>query len=266
MTYLSGKAKKRKKIIRYTLYGVVFIVLVVLWRPLRSVINPVIEPVFIAYGESKNYLSSIPNFISTYTTSHTTLVAYNKQLEVDIERLENEIAEKDAHINELQLAIGEVGTKDASTVMVLYSYAEDSTRVYSTLLLSKGFKDGVVVGDYVYVRGLQPVCIIKEVYTSTSLCGLLTADGVVTEGVTATASSTPITLTLTGRGGGIYLANVARDTPITVGEKVVLKSNQSMTLGTVTDVLHNNQDTSWRVFVTGAYNPVTSSIYYIFKK
>jgi flavin reductase (DIM6/NTAB) family NADH-FMN oxidoreductase RutF len=53
---------------------------------------------------------------------------------------------------------------------------------------------------------------------------------------------------------------------VAVGDKVVMKSDHSMTLGTVVDVLHNNQDTSWHVFVRGAYNPITSSIFYLRKK
>jgi hypothetical protein len=111
----------------------------------------------------------------------------------------------------------------------------------------------------VYVRGYQAVCIIEEVYNATSRCRLLTASGVTTEGVT---SSSSIAIPLVGRGGH-YLANVARDTPISVGEKVYLRSNPKMVLGTVKQVLDNNQDTSWHIFVEGAYNPVTTSIFYV---
>jgi cell shape-determining protein MreC len=136
---------------------------------------------------------------------------------------------------------------------------KDITSLYSTILLSKGFKDGLDIGEIVTVRGGQAVCTIKEVYTSSSLCLLLTASGVTTEGVT---SSSSITLSLVGRGG-YYLANIVRDTPVTVGETVYLRSDPTMVLGTVKEVSNNDQDTSWHVFVEGVYNPMTSSIFYV---
>jgi hypothetical protein len=136
---------------------------------------------------------------------------------------------------------------------------QDVTRLYSTLVLSKGFKDGVTVGATVYLRGNQAVCMIREVYNSSSLCGLLSASGNTLEGVT---SSSSITLTLVGRGG-YFLSNIARDTPIYVGEKVYLRSDPKMVVGVIKQIANNNQDTSWHAFVEGVYNPLTSSIFYV---
>jgi hypothetical protein len=127
--------------------------------------------------------------------------------------------------------------------------------------LSKGFDEGVSVGDKVFVRGKQIVCTIKEVYSSSALCLLLTGSGVTTEGVT---SSSSVAITLTGRGGH-YLGNIVRDTPVSVGEKVYLQEDPTMLIGEVVEVSNNNQDTSWHVFVRGAYNPITSSVFYVQK-
>jgi hypothetical protein len=60
-----------------------------------------------------------------------------------------------------------------------------------------------------------------------------------------------------------WLADVVRDTPVSVGEIVYMRSNPKVILGTVKEVSNNNQDTSWHIFVEGAYNPVTSSIFYV---
>jgi cell shape-determining protein MreC len=218
------------------------------------------------YASLKKDFGSIPNFFSTYTTSHKTLVEKNKTLEITIENLENEIAEKDGQLKEYKLVASDSTTNTSPSTLVLYPLMTDITRIYSTILLSKGFKDGVEKDAYVYVRGLQPVCIVRSVDTSTSLCELLSAGGIVTDAVIDTSSSTSLSLTLVGRGGGTFVGDVARDTSVVIGDKVFLKSDQSMMLGTVVDVLHNNQDTSWHVFVKGAYNPVTSSIFYLHKK
>lgn len=207
-----------------------------------------------------------PEFIKTHTISNKDLVAKNKDLEVTIERLENDLAEKNALLKEFSVGFSSSSTttekaSGLSRELVLYPIMQDKTKLYSTILLSRGFKDGVEIGNIVYIRGKQAVCVIKEVYTATALCSLLSSANIVTEAVT---SSSSISLDLIGRGGS-FIANIARDTPVSVGETVFLKSDQSMVLGTIVEVANNNQDTSWHVFIRGAYNPITSSLFYMKK-
>jgi cell shape-determining protein MreC len=230
-------------------------------------VYPVLEPLVVRYGFVKKTLGFFPEFVKTNTTTNKSLAEKNKELEVTIERLENELATKNALFKEgspITFSAKMSSTTDVTEPvsfstheLVMYPLMQDRMKLYSTILLSKGFKDGLEVGTIVYVRGLQAVCTIAEVYNGTSLCSLFTKADTTTEGVT----SSSINLDLIGRGG-YFIANVARDTPVSVGDTVYLKSDQSMTLGTVIQVANNNQDTSWHVFVRGAYNPVTSSIFY----
>lgn len=266
MTYLSGNRRKGKGYIGYTLYIGIVAMLIIFWTGFKSFSYVKLEPLIHYYADTKISLQSIPEFFATYTSSRTSLIKKAKTLEITIENLENTIAEKDAKLQELGMSLEELGDRDGS-ILVMYPLVNDITRIYSTLILSKGYKDGVEKDAYVYVRGLQPVCVIKEVYPSSSLCELLSASGVVTEAVVISGVATStITLPLLGRGGGAFLGDVARGTPIAVGDKVALRGDLSMTIGTVVNVLNNNQDTSWRVFVRGVYNPVTSSIFYLRKK
>lgn len=271
MTYLSARPQRKKRIIRGIFYGIMFFVFVFFWPEMQPILYRGIEPLVIKYGATKTGALLIPEFFKTNITSNKVLVAKNKELEVTIERLENELAENNFLSKETVRASSFSETtatsteryslESASRELVLYPLVEDETKIYSSILLSKGFKDGVEVGKMVYIRGQQAVCVIQQVYTSTALCSLLSSAKTVTEAVT---SSSSINLSLLGRGGA-FIADIARDTPVSVGEKVFLKSDQSMVLGTVVEVLHNNQDTSWHVFVRGAYNPVTSSIFYMKK-
>jgi cell shape-determining protein MreC len=263
MTYLSGKAAQKRKTIRYGLYGLVFVLIIIFWTSLKKTVFPIVEPFIISYKSTKVSVGGISEFFITYVTTREVLVKKDKELEIVIERLENELAEKNAKLKELGIA-GEENKQVGNVAIIMYPLVQDITKLYSTILLSKGFKDGVDVGDYIYVRGLQPVCIVQEVYTNTSLCKLLSAGGVETEAV-AEGTST-LAFVLTGRGGGTFIAHVPRDTSISIGESVYLRSDQSMKIGEVTDVIHNNQDTSWHVVVRGMYNPVTSSIFYLHKK
>jgi cell shape-determining protein MreC len=261
MTYLSGKAQQKRKYFQYGIATVIFIAVLFFWPRLRPSLFGVIEPAVLGYSSTKDSVSVFPEFFSTYLVSHKKLVAQQQALELEIETLENTLADKEALLRE---KMNEEDVLASSSVtltyrpIVMYPLMEDVTKIYGTVLLSKGYKDGIVVGTIVYLRGNQAVCSIKEVYSSSSLCQLFTSYGETIEGVT---SSSSITLSLVGRGGH-YLANIARDTPVSKDEVVYLRSNPKMILGKVTQVANNNQDTSWHVFVEGAYNPITSSIFY----
>ncbi len=263
MIYLSGKSRKKRQYISYAVYATLFIVVVLFWSFFKKNIYHILEPSVGGYSQVKDSFSIFPEFVSTYTTSHKTFSERQKTLELEIERLENKLAEKEGTIRELSLITLAVNQEQSTQAppLVLYPLIKDSLGIYSTVLLSKGFKDGIEVNDIVFVRGRQAVCTIKEVYNSSSLCLLLTGDGVTTEGVTASSS---IGLSLTGRGG-YFLGNIVRDTPIAIGEKIYLRNDPAMLLGEVVDVSNNNQDTSWHIFVRGAYNPVTSSVFYVQK-
>lgn len=260
MTYLSGKFQKRKTYRKHIIGGGIFLLIVLFWLPFKKTTYTFLEPVIVQTAHVTSSFSVFPEFFKTYIVSHRTLVARQKELETEVEHLENMLAEKDALLRTLDTSSSQDHeAKDNQVALTAYPLMHDLTKLYSTVLLSKGFKDGVDIGNIVYVHGNQVVCTIKEVYTSTSLCLLLSSSGITTEGVT---SSSSIVLSLVGRGG-YYLANVVRDTPVTVGEKVYLRSNPAMVLGTIKEVTNNNQDTSWHVFIEGAYNPVTSSIFYV---
>lgn len=261
MKYLSDKSKSRRNSYRNAaFFFIACVTFVYFWQQIRATLYPVIEPVVRTYGGTKGAASFVPEFFSTYFSTRGELSAKNSDLEISIERLENQLAEKAGLLREYEaLASGTTTATDAS-VIVMYPVMEDVTKLYSTIILSKGYKDGIEVGGLVYVRGLQPVCEIIEVYDRTSLCELLSKGNRTTEGVTASSS---ITLSLVGNGGGNYIGTTVKGSLVYVGEQVYLRSNPSYTLGTIVKVQEDDQDTGAKVYIRGAYNPVNSSIFYL---
>lgn len=258
MKYHSGKTK-RNKYVNIVLGFIAFGLFIYFWPAFRSVAYPVAEPVMRGYSSTKIFAKIMPSFVTTYFVSHKTLADRNQLLEGEIERLENTLAEHDAYFRE-QLQVAQASSTSSSPVIVLYPIAEDLSKLYSTMLLSKGYRDGIEKGSLVYIRGQQAVCDIVEVYDRTSLCELLSKGGRSTEGVT---SSSTLTLSLIGAGGGNFTAEVPRGTSVSVGEQVYLRSDEKYTLGTIVDVKDEEQATGAKVFVRGMYNPVSSSIFYM---
>jgi cell shape-determining protein MreC len=260
MRYLSDRSKTRRRYINFALGFVAFILFVYYWPAIRTVAYPFAEPVMRGYGSTKNAVTIVPGFVSTYFTTHNRLSDRNSELEMEIERLENQLAEKDATLREEELLLGGEGQNQTSRVVMMYPIAEDVTRLYSTLLLSKGYREGVERASVVYVRGQQAVCEIVEVYDRTSLCELLSKGDRITEAVT---SSSTVTLNLSGVGGGNFIAESPKGTNVLVGETVYLRSDQSFTLGIVVAVKEDEQSTGAKIYIRGAYNPIKSSVFYL---
>lgn len=261
MTYLSDRARARKTYVYYGLLIIIFSLVVYMWPTIHKRLYPYLENITILTSNLKISILNIPSSIGIYFTSRKNLETRNMDLSLSIERLLNELAEKDSILKERGF-LETNGMPITTSSMVMYPVMRDITNIYSTLILSKGFKDGVEENSLVYVYGKQPVCIIKEVYNRTSLCQLLSVSGNTLEGVVASST----VLFLKGVGGGTFVADVPKDTDISLGDVVVLKSDQSMTLGKVANIIQDDQASSWYIYVRGAYNPVTSTVFYVNKR
>jgi hypothetical protein len=251
MTYLSDKKRTRG----YKVYGTFFILLFFLaffWPTIRKFTYTYIESPILIYGSTRSGIVSIPYNVATYFGSKSKLQAENEALMINVERLENELAKKSSP---------QVPSDAGKTALELYPALRDLTGMYSTVVLSKGFKDGIEENDLAYLRGRQPVCVIAEVHDRTSVCKLLAASGNEIEGVTPAGE----TLFLKGNGGGSFIASVPRDSQVFVGDIISLKSDPTMALGTLVSINKDSQATSWEVYVRGNYNPVTSNIFFIDK-
>jgi cell shape-determining protein MreC len=260
MTYRSGRLRKSRIYLNAALGIVAFSLFVYFWPQFRAEAYPLIEPLVRGYGVSKAVSAALPEAVSTYFSSHASLAGRNRELETDVEHLENVIAEKEALLREMNLLSRDVDEEAQVSVIVLYPIAEDISKLYSTILLSKGYKEGIENGSLVYVRGRQSVCEIVEVYDRTSLCELLSRGDRITEGVTGSSS---ITLSMSGEGGGNFLAEAPTGSKVEPGEDVYLRGNPSFKLGTIVSIVRDEQSTGSRIYVRGAYNPVTSSVFYI---
>mgnify|MGYP003393261864 CR=1 FL=1 len=260
MTYLSDRTHKRKTYLWYLLLVILFITLVYAWPSIHKSTYTYFEKTIILFGNAKNYLFDLPSNISVFFVTREELSARSRDLLLTIEQLENKLAEKNELLKELGLLENSDDVVPKKT-LIMHSLMRDFTSVYSSVVLSKGFKDGVEENGLVYIHGRQPVCIIKEVYDRTSLCELLSASGNAVEGIVASST----VLYLKGKGGGAFVADVPKDTGISLGEVVVLKGDPSMILGTVVNIVHNDQASSLYLYVRGGYSPVTSTVFYMSK-
>lgn len=250
---------KKKQTPRFVYFGIAIFSLTVFvfsWTSIRTIIVPVVVPLANAYGVSKTGFGKMISAIDATLVSKKSLVKNNQELSLTVERLENDLALSQAKVRELEdMSTGT--SSSAAPVLVMYPVVTDYSRLYSTVILSKGFKSGVTVGSLVYMRGRHLACTITEVYVNSSLCKLFSAYDETVEGVVG-----GVTVFVKGDGGSSFVADISKDDAIKEGDVVYLKSDPSYALGEVREIRRDEQAAFWKIYIRSYYNPLTSSSFY----
>lgn len=260
MTYLSDKENKRSRNKKIILVVLFLLITTVSWQDIQKVLYPYFEPATFVFDGTKKGIMYLPSNFVSFFKSRLYYDNHINELEENIERLENKIAFYEGEITDWQAKIEHQNVESVSTV-IAHPLIMDLSSVYSTIILSKGFRDGIDEGMIVYVRGMQPVGYISKIHDKTSELFLFSAPKNKVDGVTGDETILP----LIGIGGGNFVANIPKDISINIGDSVYYRSNTKMKLGTVTDIKDDQQDVFVRVYINGAYNPIKSNNFFIDK-
>jgi cell shape-determining protein MreC len=257
MTYhfVRREHTSKKKLLVW--FATVLVLTAFFWPSIRPFVYSHTEPIHHRVFSILHESQVIPDFVYTFFVSRAQLMEQQKNLENKIMDLENDLTY--FRLNETTHASS---STSASKVIVMSSLVKDITNLYGTIIFNKGFEDGVMTDVNVYLAGRGIVCKIKEVYKNSSTCALFSAYGNSVEGIT---SSSSIPLRLEGRGGH-YLANVLRDIQVEVGETVLSRDDQTFIVGTIAEVVRNNQDTFMRILVRPSHNPAIDSRFFVESK
>lgn len=261
MIYLSDRKKQYSRRTRLVILIIFLFILSFFWKQIRVLTYPVVLPVAQVVTNVIDGVFSVPSFFSTYITSHKTSSEKIDSLEKNIELLENKVAGQNSQL-EQYVAKDELQAKGHLATLEVYPIAQDLYFLYSTILISKGFTDGVEEGMIVYTRGYQPVGTVTQVYRSTALVSLFSASGNKVNGFT---DVNKITLSLVGEGGGNFIAQIPKEMNVTIGDSIFLSQDPAMNVGSVVDIQGSPQDFFKTVYIRGAYNPAKQNNYFIDK-
>ena len=260
MTYLSDKAKERKRNLKFLFIGFCLLVVVIFWPQVQSTIYPYIEPVVFVFSDAKQAILYVPKTIYSFFHSRSDYEKQIVNLSDNIERLENNLAFDEAKISEYE-ANSDEQLIPGKVMLLAHPLMTDVSQIYSTIILSKGFRDGVEVGSIVYLRGRQPIGTIGKVHDKTSELSLLSSANNKINGVINNTTVIP----LLGNGGGNFIGNVIKNTDVKIGDTIYCGDDTSLILGTVADIKNDPQDVSMIIYVRGAYNPMKANNFYIEK-
>lgn len=283
---------KNKKFLKNILFIFLFLIFILSFSKIKSFFQktnfyanlPVrfLELVNNSNKKSENIISNTKNIF----VSKKDLLSKIESLEAELQNEKNNnVLKKEALYTE-------------KNIIIAKKIFSDFTKIYDTILLDKGEKNGVKEGDMVFVYPDKAIGKIISRDETTSLVSLFSKSNNKVEGVlkigknlessqtgslaTSTETQTEDILSdqnpeenikyqsekkviadLHGYGGGDFIVNLPKNIEVEIGSLVYLAEDESKILGEVVEV--KKQETTFleTVLVRGFYNTRENQIYYI---
>lgn len=123
---------------------------------------------------------------------------------------------------------------------------------YDTLVLSRGERGGVAVGQEAFGAGGVPLGVVSSVVADFSRVTLFSAPNMSTQGWVGRSN---IPLEILGEGGGALRASLARSAGVAVGDAVFAPGPGALPIGSVIRIDSDPSSPSMTLFIQPALNP-----------
>jgi rod shape-determining protein MreC len=144
-----------------------------------------------------------------------------------------------------------VGRTDMADIVVAAIISKPFTYPYGSFVVDQGSRDGVSVGDKVYVDNTVALGFVSKVYNNSSLVVLYSK---AEEKVHAMLLSNNVGIDLIGRGGS-FEAFVSRDLEIEAGDYVVTTDFNPYVLGKISEVRFDPREPEKHLLIELVSNP-----------
>ena len=251
-------------------------------------------PILVSVEKSTNFISNNFNSILYFFYSKKYLLNKISSLEEQVASINNENI------------IKENKTSADKNIIVSKKIFQDFTSVYDNIILDKGLKDGVELGNIVFDSRNNAIGKIVKVNELTSTAVLFSKSGEIVEGViygdkgesttnyledsnsgdlniengSTTISQDEynhtgnekhydkpgILIDLYGYGGGDFISNIPENIVVSTGSKLYLAIDESKYLGEVVEIEKGDASYYQKLFIRGYYNTRINTFFYIEKQ
>jgi cell shape-determining protein MreC len=245
-----SRRDSNKNLKKVFIYITIFVVLLFLWSPFKSITIPILESV--GFFSSRVYVSSAAVLHRMYL-----YVASNDALYQENVLLNNLLAEEKGKYLELIVLKDAIQkyenltTASSSSTLFAKRIGNVDTIVHNTFRLNKGEQGGMRVGQLVVGPQNTLIGIVKEVTPKTALVSLLWNG----DSVMARTSKEGTVLTLQGVDDGVYLALVPHEMNFDIGDVLTYDTDPRLIIGTVKKIKDNEGDRSKEIFVHIPFHP-----------
>ncbi|MDO8659613.1 MAG: rod shape-determining protein MreC [Candidatus Parcubacteria bacterium] len=255
MSYLLDKKTQRKKIFN-SLFICVFLFILFFFRlaifsGFSYVIHTIFRPVLALGSVVGEKFKSLDSFL----ISKNSLYLQNQDLQ-------NKLAENNAQNSNYNSLLSEnVSLKEilgrnvqgrASHKMILATILSKTNQsLYDVLVIDVGEKDGIKVGNLVFVLGNVPIGRVSFVYDNSSKVTLFSNPG---EKMQVVLSSRNTFLEIIGRGGGNFEMIMPTDFTPQKGDEVVLPGINTYVVGVVESIISDPRDSFIKIILSSPVN------------
>lgn len=201
---------------------------------LRGYINTLYKPVWFVGRAVTQPVGMLKNYFS----SKNMLVKENATLNEEVTRLrliayDYDVLQKENSELKAQLGRGGTSRKILGNILV-----KPPTSPYDKFILDVGTKNGIEIGDLVYISEKIIAGIITEVRDSSSVVGLFSDSG---REVGVVLERTGASFSIVGQGGQNYKLEIPKDTDLEWGDLFTYPDGQRSIVGIVYFIDTNSQ-------------------------
>ncbi len=237
-TNVSGRHDRTKAAFIVSLLILAFTVHLVFPTFYARLLTPIASFIWTSTGSVGNGLGNMAGLVrSKYSLlqENAALKEEVRSRDVQATLLKDSVAKNNA----LQALLGRgsvaKGFKDVLAVVL----SRPPLSAYDTVIIDIGAKDGVKMGDKVYVDGTVLIGDVAEVLSGTSKVSLFSTPGREMQVQVGTSKTAVIA---TGRGAGNFILTMPVENGIQVGDSVVLPQLREHVFGTVAHVSADASD------------------------
>jgi len=211
--------------------------------------------IFNEYSNFKNY------FIS------------NNFLTLKIDNLKKDLIEKDFEIfklrESLNISANSLG-QSLKKILIVNELERNYFEIYESILLDKGFRDGVKKNDEVFIAPNYYLGKIGRIERESSLLFLAGGNGNKIEGVLKVnsqniniSSDQSLVVDLSSLGGTDFYFEIPKEFNLSIPSLIYLKSDETKIIGNIIKIVEVENSLYNKVYVQGFYNPNLNQQFYI---
>lgn len=193
----------------------------------------------------EGYISLLSD-AGTYFLTKDFLESKVSDLEKEVDGLRLKVIDYDVLLKENQSLKNKFGREESSNRILSRVLSKPPVSPYDTFVVDAGSKNGVNLGNRVYVSDTIIIGVVKKVSRDTSLVELFSNGGTKQNAV---LSRTGASFTLLGNGGSNFVLQVPKDVDVVWGDTFIYSNLHPSLMGSVYHIDGNTQSAFKSVYI-----------------
>lgn len=233
------KNKPKSRVNGLALISVLFFLvlfLISIFAPVKTtgVMHSIFKPLWYVKEKSVNF----GGFFSSFFSFKSSLIRENNAQKEELNNLRMMKIDYENLLKESEELKDQFGESASNRKIISHILSKPPQSPFDTFVIDVGEKEGVTLGDKVYISDTIIIGKIAEVTQKTSIVKLFSSEG---EEIEVTSSRTGANFLINGSGGANFSVEVPKETDIVWGDTFMYPGENTSNIATVYFVDTNSQ-------------------------